>query len=477
MTTIENTVLMEHPWRQRVLALLPEANIVARIPDDFPEWEFIDTEIAKLGSLSHEQVDIAALQNGCLRLLESECKDMRIMVHLLRTLQHGGEPSNIALASTLLVDYVSHLGSQAWPQDSKLRHRLLLQVIKRFASSAGHFCQQADAHSRELVRNGLLQLQKLFESTDPALANEVAHLIPQFGQVVAEKVDMPAPQSQSNSSAASHTVQNAATSLMPKVEIQHDSDRVWKQTLLKVAELLCENQPDDPIGYSLRRHAIWYTLKTAPLCKDGRITQLAAVSHDRVADYRTALANAGLPLWQQIETSITLAPYWFDGHFLSAQIARQLGYSAVAESIRQSVQRLLEKIPALNAMTFSDGTPFIGDDTRQWLEEKQKNTEISAGSYENVWAQYRENGLSAALKQLENQQSREQEPREQFYNQLTIAQLLMEAGMTTLSNQHFENLWRNSHGVTLAEWEPSLLSQLEEHVAERTVVTAEESVS
>ncbi|MDN6020455.1 MAG: type VI secretion system protein TssA, partial [Enterobacterales bacterium] len=351
------------------------------------------------------------------------------------------------------------------------RHRLLLQVIKRFASSAGHFCQQADAHSREMVRNGLLQLQKLFESTDPALANEVDHLIPQFGQVVAEKVDMPAPQIQSNS------VSSQTEQLMPKVEIQHDSDRVWKQTLLKVAELLCENQPDDPIGYSLRRHAIWYTLKTAPLCKDGRITQLAAVSHDRVADYRTALVKAGLPLWQQIETSITLAPYWFDGHFLSAQIARQLGYSAVAESIRQSVQRVLEKIPALNAMTFSDGTPFIGDDTRQWLEEKQKNTEISAGSYENVWAQYRENGLSAALKQLENQQSREQEPREQFYNQLTIAQLLMEAGMTILSNQHFENLWRNSHGVTLAEWEPSLLSQLEEHVAERTVVTAEESVS
>lgn len=473
MTTIENTVLMEHPWRQRVLALLPEANIVARIPDDLPEWEFIDTEIAKLGSLSHEQVDIAALQNGCLHLLESECKDMRIMVHLLRTLQHGGEPSNITLASTLLVDYVSRFWAHTWPQDSKLRHRLLLQVIKRFASSSGHFCQHADAHSRELVRSGFLQLQKLLEPTDPALAGEVAPLIPQFGQVLAAKVDMPTPQIQSNS-AASQTEQNVA-SLMPKVEIQHDSDRVWKQTLLKIAELLCESQPDDPIGYSLRRHAIWYTVKTAPLCKDGRITQLAAVSHDRVADYRTALANAGIPLWQQIETSITLAPYWFDGHFLSAQIARQLGYSTVAESIRQSVQRLLEKIPALNAMTFSDGTPFIGDDTRQWLEEKQKNTDISAGSYENVWAQYRENGLGAALKQLENQQSREQEPREQFYNQLTIAQLLMEAGMTTLSNQHFESLWRNSHGVTLAEWEPSLLSQLEEHVAERPVVTAEES--
>ncbi len=295
MTTIEDTVLMEHPWRQRVLALLPEANIVARIPDDFPEWEFIDTEIAKLGSLSHEQVDIAALQNGCLHLLESECKDMRIMVHFLRTLQHGGEPSNIALACTLLVDYVSRFGAQAWPHDSKLRHRLLLQVIKRFSGSAGHFCQHADAHSRELVRNGLLQLQKLFESVDPALAGEVTHLIPQFEQVVAAKADTPIPQGQINSTAP-QTEQNVV-SLMPKVEIQHDSDRVWKQTLLKVAELLCESQPDDPIGYSLRRHAIWYTLKTAPLCKDGRTTQLAAVSHDRVADYRTALANAGIPLW------------------------------------------------------------------------------------------------------------------------------------------------------------------------------------
>ena len=187
---------------------------------------------------------------------------------------------------------------------------------------------------------------------------------------------------------------------------------------------------------------------------------MAAVSRERVADYRSALQSAALPLWQQIETSITLAPYWFDGHFLSAQIARHLGFNNVADAIREAVLRLLDKIPALRQMTFSDGSPFVSDDTQQWLAERQQSSRFSSGSYELVWDKYREQGLNAALQQLEQQQMDVQEPREQFYNQLTIAQLLMKAGLTTLANQHFDNLWRNSQGVTLADWEPSLLTIL-----------------
>lgn len=64
---------------------------------------------------------------------------------------------------------------------------------------------------------------------------------------------------------------------------------------------------------------------------------LAAVSADRTADYLARLANADLPLWHQVEQSLTLAPYWLDGHVLSAQIALQLGYDAVAQAIRDEL--------------------------------------------------------------------------------------------------------------------------------------------
>ncbi|WP_432804438.1 type VI secretion system domain-containing protein [Escherichia coli] len=42
-------------------------------------------------------------------------------------------------------------------------------------------------------------------------------------------------------------------------------------------------------------------------------------------------------LWQQVEKSVLLAPYWLDGHCLSAQTALRLGYKQVADTIRDEV--------------------------------------------------------------------------------------------------------------------------------------------
>lgn len=41
MSTLENVVLMDHPWRQRILTSLPAVNMAARVSDDLPLWEAI----------------------------------------------------------------------------------------------------------------------------------------------------------------------------------------------------------------------------------------------------------------------------------------------------------------------------------------------------------------------------------------------------------------------------------------------------
>lgn len=104
-----------------------------------------------------------------------------------------------------------------------------------------------------------------------------------------------------------------------------------------MADLLSEQQPDAAIGFRLRRHAVWGALTAPPMAQSDGRTPLAAVSADRTADYLARLANADLPLWHQVEQSLTLAPYWLDGHVLSAQIALQLGYDAVAQAIRDEL--------------------------------------------------------------------------------------------------------------------------------------------
>lgn len=67
-----------------------------------------------------------------------------------------------------------------------------------------------------------------------------------------------------------------------------------------------------PVGYRLRRNALWSGITTPPMSTQGNKTQLAPVSPDRVHEYQSALAQADRSLWQRIEQSLVLAPYWFD---------------------------------------------------------------------------------------------------------------------------------------------------------------------
>ena len=84
-------------------------------------------------------------------------------------------------------------------------------------------------------------------------------------------------------------------------------------------------------------------------------------------DYLARLNNADMALWQQVEKSLLLAPYWLDGHYLSAQTALRLGYKQVADAIRDEVTDFLARLPALINLLFNDRTPFVSEQTKQWL--------------------------------------------------------------------------------------------------------------
>lgn len=75
-------------WISHLLENLPEEKLASALKDDNPNWEYIDGEIVKLGSLAHSQLDIPELQRRGLVILASESKDFRLLAHLLRTLQH-----------------------------------------------------------------------------------------------------------------------------------------------------------------------------------------------------------------------------------------------------------------------------------------------------------------------------------------------------------------------------------------------------
>ena len=440
-------------WLSHLLETLPEEKLAAKLSDDSPQWEYIDGEIVKLGSLAHSQLDIPEIQRQGLILLASESKDFRLVAHLLRTLQHAGNP---LLALRMLTQYVTHYWATGWPQNAANKGRFASQILKRFEPGIAGFASASTPAQRDALLGELAKLAQCWqENTMPELASATDDLFALYQRAFRDSSPAtPASQPVVTTGAPAAVPVMPATATVapaPMVNIDSHDDKAWRDTLLKVAAILCERQPDLPQGYRLRRHALWQTITSTPQSESDGRTPLAAVSADMAA-------------WQQVENSLLLAPYWLDGHYFSAQIAQQLGYSDVAQAVRDEVRRFLTRLPSLAALRFNDRSPFISDATRQWLADEPAKT---AGSVmdedeltQQVWQSYREQGLEAALALAEQQPQHNQRAR--FYSQYLTAQLLEASGMAQLAQQHYRMLFKTGLHTMLSDWEPSLLEQLED---------------
>lgn len=451
-------------WLEQLTAPLPEDKIRSRLSDDNQHWAFIDSEMVRLGALSHGSLNLAEIQQRILGLLAAESKDFRLVAHLLRTLQHGGQPQEIILALQLLCAWVREYWRLAWPEKAAVKRRLAQQVIKRFASAAQGFCERADDEQRQEVLGELAHLAQLWQAEEKDLAQEADALgaayrrRPERRPTIAETESENLPQL---------AVSAPATAVAPTLTIDESGDKAWRQTQLRMAGILCARQPDNPLGYCLRRNAIWESISSAPQPQaDGR-TPLAAFSADRMAEYLSEAAQPDLSLWQQVEESLTLAPYWFEGHRLSADIAQRLGYKRVAGAIREELQLFLQRLPQLGELSFNDRTPFLSDAAREWLSGSSEAAAVPSAQTgidkETIWQRWQQQGLEAALAAID-ETAQKQGPRGRFYCQLLGARLLQEAGLTALAQQSYRHLSLVARGITLADWEPDLIMQLEQQL-------------
>lgn len=460
-------------WTASLLENLPEEKLSAALSDDNADWEFIDGEIVKLGSLAHSQLDIPELQRRGLKLLASETKDFRLLAHLLRTLQHAGDP---LLAVRLLTLYAEHYWTVGAPQNATHKKRFAAQVIKRFEAGIEDFAGNAATTQRDALLGELAKLAQCWQGCAPELAQATDDLFALFQRAFRDAAPATPSSAQTTSSvrqttaAPAHNTPQSTVAVSPpvatpQVTIDSHDEKAWRDTLLKVAAILCERQPESPQGYRLRRHALWQTITSTPQTESDGRTQLAAVSADMVADYQGRLSNADMALWQQVEKSLLLAPYWLDGHYLSAQTALRLGYKQAAEAIRDEVSGFLTRLPQLASLLFNDRTPFVSEQTKQWLTPSPSVIQASPAvqideELQAARACFDEKGLEPALRYLDTLP--EGDPRNQFHRQFFGAQLLEEAGMVQLAQQQYRMLFRTGLHMMLSEWEPSLLEALEQ---------------
>ncbi|RJT46510.1 type VI secretion system protein TssA [Rahnella woolbedingensis] len=463
-------------WTELVLAPLADEKIRVAISESNVDWEYIDSEMVKLGSLTHAQLDITEIQSRALKLLATESKDFRLMVHLLRTLQHAGKAPSLLLALQLLTQYIGQYWAISWPQKASQKNRFALQVIKRFETASGTFALQASQAERDTMLQELQHLAQLWLAAEnQPLASAADELVRAYQRSIQQQLSVNSAVTENTPSSitGNETRETGAQNFQPefpKVSVESHDDKSWRQTLLRVAELLCERHPQSAMGYRLRRHALWQNIGAVPQAENEGRTSLAAFPPDLMADYQSRLPAADIALWEQVEASLLLAPYWFDGHYLSSRIATQLGFQAAAAAIRDELRLFIKRLPLLENLHFTDHTPFLSGPTLNWLNESSspRTENLSSGNNDEenqrIWQCFDSQGLAAALELLDQMQQRFGEPRGQFYRQFLSARLLEKAGLEASARQQYQLLHHTARQMTLPEWEPALLEQLKEKI-------------
>ncbi|AHE49153.1 type VI secretion system protein TssA [Aeromonas rivipollensis] len=464
----------QHPWCARLLTPLPDEQISGAVLADEPRWDYVETELVKLGSLAHGQVDLNAVAEACLGLLESRTKDMRVLAQLLRCLQHPAKATPLGAALSLLEAWIQAYWLLAWPGNASQKQRLMVQIVKRFEGALPRVSDSASAAELAQLLAQAEQLERVWLALCPDKGELLDPLLmglkrAQRQQVAQAQADA-AVQSGSSAVVATAAATGMAGSMVLSgstkgsgVEIDSSNDRAWRQTQLKVADLLIERQPEAAVGYRLRRHAIWAGITTPPMVARDNKTQLAPMSVDMVDEYRAAMNSPDQGLWQRIEQSLTLAPYWFEGHRLSAEVAQKLGFAAVAQAIAEELDGFLQRLPALRDLAFSDGSPFLSPECGRWLQPGRGGGggEGESCLAEEIAQRHGEQGVAAALALLDERMAQMKEPRDRFHAQLVQAELLAQEGMEALARQHYQHLWQEASRLGLSHWEPGLVSRLE----------------
>ncbi|MCJ2368310.1 type VI secretion system protein TssA [Aeromonas dhakensis] len=470
----------QHPWCARLLTSLPDEQIRGAVLADEPRWDYVETELVKLGSLAHSQVDLNAVAEACLGLLESRTKDMRVLAQLLRCLQHPAKATPLGAAISLLEAWIQAYWLLAWPGNASQKQRLMVQIVKRFEGALPRICESASAaelaqllaQAEQLEQVWLAQCPDKGELLDPLVMGLKRAQRQQVAQAQADAAGQPQSSgaaAASNPASAGPSASGAGAMLLSGgggsagIDVDSSNDRAWRQTQLKVAELLIERQPDAAVGYRLRRHAVWAGITAVPMSGAGNKTPLAPMSADMVDEYRAAMNAPDQGLWQRIEQSLTLAPYWFEGHRLSAEVAQKLGFGAVAQAIAEELGTFLQRLPALRELAFSDGTPFLSPECSRWLQPAKGGSVGSGetGLAEEVALRHGEQGVAAALALLDERIAQLKEPRDRFHALLVQAELLAQEGMEALARQHYQHLWQEASRLGLSHWEPGLVNRLE----------------
>ena len=265
-----------------------------------------------------------------------------------------------------------------------------------------------------------------------------------------------------------------------KITSQQEAGKALNDGLLKISEasyFLWQQDLSTPHAYRLTRTAAWYEVNELPPATNGQ-TRISP-PNTQVKNLLLDLRNNGdaEALLKAAETRISQFIFWLDLNRLTAEALARLGsrFEKAQDAVCEETAFLLHRLPGLEELSFSDGTPFATPDTKQWLKGiafqgtqqnvnacasaaiSEENVDISItrsiGEMQNL---VRKGKLIDAMETVQQKLRNCLSHREKLLWRLALSQMLVDVSKSKLALPHLEQVLKDIDKYWLEEYDPVL---------------------
>lgn len=437
-------------------------------------YQAIDQEMVKLGGLQEASIDWSYIEEASGDYLQQHCKHFRIVAHLGVAWLRSGCWERWGFTLALVTGMVEGYWETAHPNPGGKgflgKRKLVGLLINRLSEALPRLdrCTFSPAHA-SAAQTALagLQQQVTAAQLDQASVSELERLLRKQLEAGGK------PTESASDTPASPRIEAAplAEAFVPvKPALALGNERETRRAVLSMAEFINQQDLYDPTGYQLRRFGLWAHIQVSPTARREHRTELMAVPENIVGGYEEAVTSTTIDpaLLLRIEKSVTASPYWIRGSFLAATIATRLAMAEVAEAIRSTTARFVQRLPALQQLCFSNGKPFVDEQTLAWLKGTQGQVGQAAycaefGSLrEELVSQLDAGGVEPVLLKLQGMLADYRTPRERCHTTLIAADLLAARGVAWLAQDLCAGVARTMQNTTADAWEPDVFQRLEQ---------------
>ena len=428
----------------------------------------IKDEVAKLSD-----IDDTFIVSATEQLLKHSAKDVRVAAYYVYGRMRRDGAEGLACGLELLSALVDRFGESLLPARAETRKAALEWLA---GSTFANRLDRVDGLTDALLERTLSALALIAERTEVWPENARPDLRPLLRRFE-DKVEAPQP-------AASAPSQPINTADLPAAG-EVTSTRDLLDRARHMAAFLREQPHGYLAAYRLMRCVRWDTLTEVPPHEVSGKTRLPAPRAELRAHLQRLILQKQWPeLLDRVEAAFAEGAnhFWLDLQYYAFKAQEHAGgeYSQVRDLVTTDCALMLERLPGLETLAFTDGSAFADDTTREWIARHATVRDVERGeavvpvaidTASTDWAETEaqaaemahQHGIEAAFAWLQRLPAQDGE-RDKFLRQRVMARVAEHADRADTALHLLTTLDGHAQRYQLAVWEPALAFETKLHL-------------